>query len=146
MSGHGWRWCLPLAAALTTAQSAATEVFRDAASRLDASIASVASCTTADGEAGSYRLVVFNRGFEHVSSEVYLQWLDEDEGKSRVSRSVLVGELGSGMWSVGTPMVVARATCSFEMSASHTYSPETGRFVVTPTGAGTYSFRRLDVK
>ena len=138
----GW---ICLAGALVLGEARAEEAFRESASRLDAAIASVASCTTADGGAGTYRLVVFTQGFEHVSSEVYLQWLDADEGKSRVSRSVAVGELSSGMWSVGTPKVGARGTCSFELSASHTYSTEAGRFVVTPTVTGKYSIRRIDL-
>ena len=131
--------CLWLAVSVTTGEAAATEVFLESALRLDASITSVASCATSAGE---YRVVVFTRGFEHVSSEVYLQWLESDEGTSRVRASVVVAELSAGFWSAGVPVVRSRETCAFEVPATHTYNLEAARFFITPTDAGRYTFRR----
>lgn len=108
--------------------------FGDAASRLAPDVSSVASCVAPSGS-GQYRVVVFNRGFEHVSSEVYIQWLEWNQDGPRLLDSVLVGELSSGSWAVGQPFVASRKTCSMQLNATHSYSMETARFVLQPTSA-----------
>ena len=121
---------------------AAEGAVRDAARRLAPDAASVTSCSKPDGS-GRYRAVVFSRGFEHVSSEVYLQWLEWDQDGPRLVESVLVRELSSGFWSVGEPVVVSRKNCAMRFVATHTYSSEAARFVLQPAGRGRYSIRRV---
>lgn len=134
--------CLVSVASVVACDAIGAEPFRDSAGKLDAAIASVASCADPGGAAGQFRLVVYTRGFEHVSAEVHLQWLESDEKATRVAASVVVEELSSGMWSVGTPKAISRDACSFEVPATHTYSSESARFVVAPSGPGQYAFRR----
>ena len=86
--------------------------------------------------------MVFSQGFEHVSSEVYLQWLEWNQDGPRLLKSVLVAELSSGFWSVGAPVVISRKTCSIRLAATHTYSSEAALFVLQPAGRGKYSIRR----
>lgn len=54
---------------------------------------------------GIYRVLVINQGFEHVSSDVYIQWLQENVEKSSfvVLNSLLVKEVSNGQWSIGQP-------------------------------------------
>jgi hypothetical protein len=116
--------------------------FRGAASRVAGDLSSVASCPDPSG-AGQYRVLIFHRGFEHVSSEVYVQWLEWNQDGFHVMASVLVKELSSGMWSVGEPVVLSRKTCSVQLAASHTYSLEAARFVLRPSGRGRYVIREV---
>ncbi len=103
-------------------------------------LVSVASCTDPMRNK-SYRVVVFTQGFEHVSSEVYLQWLAWGEDGPHMLKSTPVAELSSGMWSVGSSSVIPGKRCSIQLNATHTYSGETERFVVRPVSLGQYSIR-----
>jgi len=48
------------------------------------------------GEGGSYRVVVTQRGFEHIYNTVYAQWLSTDgKGESRIEKSVQVKQLSN---------------------------------------------------
>jgi hypothetical protein len=87
--------------------------------------------------------VVFQQGFEHVSSEVFLQWLDGGQDGARVLESLRVTELSSGLWSIGEPLVISRKRCAIRLSATHTYSSEAARFVLQPAGPGKYAIRRV---
>ena len=128
---------------LATVESLAAEAsFIDSALRLAPNISSVTSCSNLDGS-GEYRTVVFSQGFEHVSSEVYIQWLEWNQDGPRLLESVLVAELSSGLWSVGEPVVVSRKRCSIQLAAIHTYSSESARFVLQPAGRGKYSIRKV---
>ena len=119
--------------------------FRDAASRLAPDTSSLTSCPDPSGT-GQFRVVVFRQGFEHVSSEVYAQWIESNQEGARLLESVLVKELSSGFWSVGEPVVTSRNNCSMQLAASHTYSSEAARFVLQPAGRGKYSVRRIGKK
>jgi hypothetical protein len=121
---------------------AADASFRGAALRLAPNTSSVTSCSDPN-RSGQYRIVVFNQGFEHVSSEVYLQWLEWNQDGSRLLESVLVTELSSGLWSVGEPVVISQKNCSMQLAATHTYSSKAARFVLQPAGRGRYSIRRV---
>ena len=121
---------------------AAEPSFRDAAVRLAPNTSSVTSCSNPNGS-GQYRTVVFSQGFEHVSSEVYLQWLEWNQDGPRLLESVLVAELSSGLWSIGEPVVISRKNCSMQLPATHTYSSEAAHFVLQPAGRGKYSIRRV---
>ena len=128
---------------LATVESLAAEAsFINSALRLAPNISSVTSCSNPDGS-GEYRTVIFSQGFEHVSSEVYIQWLEWNQDGPRLLESVLVAELSSGLWSVGEPMVVSRKRCSMQLAATHTYRSESARFVLQPAGRGKYSIRKV---
>ena len=110
------------------------------AGRLAANLVSLTSCS--DPERNQYyRVAVFNRGFEHVSSEVYLQWVEWREDGPHLLRSTLVSEVSSGMWSVGQPTVIRGKRCSMQLSATHTYSLESANFVLRPVSLGKYSIQ-----
>ena len=119
--------------------------FRDAASRLAPDTSSLTSCPDPSGS-GQFRVVVFSQGFEHVSSEVYVQWIEWNQEGPRLLESVLVKELSSGFWSVGGPVVASRKNCSMQLEASQTYGSEAARFVLRPAGRGKYSIRRMGTK
>ena len=106
-----------------------------------ANLVSVASCTDPMRNE-SYRVVVFSQGFEHVSSVVYLQWLEWGEDGPQLIKSVPVTELSTGMWSIGSSSVMPAKACSIQLNASHTYSAESARFFIRPLSLGHYSFRR----
>ncbi len=91
-----------------------------------ADLVSVTSCSDPVRNE-SYRIVVFTRGFEHVSSEVYLQWLEWAEDGPHVLKSAPVAEVSSGMWSVGSSSVIPGKGCSIQLNATHTYSAESER-------------------
>lgn len=122
--------------------SAAEASFREAALRVAANISSVTPCSKPDGSS-HYRTVVFSQGFEHVSSELYLQWLEWSQDGPRLLDSVRVEELSSGFWVINEPVVVSRRNCSMQLAATHTYSSETARFVLQPAGRGKYSIRKV---
>ena len=86
------------------------------------------------------------KGFEHVSSEVYLQWLEWNQDGPRLLDSVRVEELSSGFWAISEPVVISRRNCSMQLAATHTYSSETARFVLQPAGRGKYSIRKIAKK
>jgi len=132
---------LPASASLLAAEAS----FPNAAEWLAPNISAVTSCSEPMG-ARHYRTVIFNQGFEHVSSEVYLQWLEWNQEGPRLLKSVLVTELSSGLWSVGEPAVTSRENCSMVLAATHTYSLEPARFILRPSGPGKYSLRRVSKK
>ena len=131
-----------MAGLLVSFAAGAAGTVRDAAPDVAADLVFVASCPDPAGAAGS-RVLVFRRGFEHVSSEVYLQWLEWNEDGPRVIASARVAELSSGMWSVGEPVLVSRRSCSLRLAASNPFSSETARFVLRPAGRGKYVIREL---
>ncbi len=133
---------LALLGLLAVESIAAEASFRGAASRLAPNASSITSCAT-PSRAGQYRTVVFSQGFEHVSSEVYLQWLEWTQDGPRLMKSVLVAELSSGFWVIGQPLVLSREDCSMQLSATHTYSSEAARFVLRPGSLGKYSLQRV---
>lgn len=72
-----------LLALLSAAFPAAAD---DRAALADPAVALVASAAWPRGEAGSARVLVLSRGWEHVSSEVHAQWLAPDEADERSLR------------------------------------------------------------
>ena len=102
----------------------------------------VTTCSAPDG-AGHYRVIVFAQGFEHVSSAVYLQWLEWNEDGPRVIESTLVAKLSSGLWSVGTATAATDDRCSMQLDATHTYNLEAAHFILQPGGVGRYSIREV---
>ena len=121
---------------------AAEPSFEGAARRLAPNVTAIASCSLPNGT-GHYRTIVFNRGFEHVSSDVHLQWLEPSEDGPRLLKSVRVTELSSGSWSVDQPSIASKESCSMKIDATHTYGSQAARFVLRPTALGKYSVERI---
>ncbi len=122
---------------------AADAAFRIAAGRLAPSLAAVVSCSPNPGD-GQLRVVVFERGFEHVSSEVYLQWIQQTETGPRLLKSTPVAELSTGLWSIGQPVIISKGECAIRLDATHTYSNEAASFRLRPRGLGRYAIGRVD--
>ncbi len=114
---------------------------RDPTSDVAANLSFVASCRNPNTD-DEVRVLVFQQGFEHVASAVYLQWLEWSEEGPRVVASVRVAELSTGVWSVAEPVMRSRKVCSIRLTASHTYASETARFDLRPAGRGRYAIRQ----
>ncbi|MEO8011647.1 MAG: hypothetical protein ABI650_08395, partial [Dokdonella sp.] len=74
----------------------AAETLRESARTLDPAFGSALSRARPNGAPGQYRIVVFSHGLRHVSSEVYLPWLESDENKTTVKGSIVVAPLSCG--------------------------------------------------
>lgn len=118
-------------------------ISRELAQGVDPGITSITSCSN---DSGHYRVVVFSQGFEHVSSLVYLQWLEWNQEGPRLLHSTQIEEVSSGLWSSGAPEVISTESCSMRLRASHTYSSETLRLVLRPSGVGLYSVEQDEQK
>jgi hypothetical protein len=86
--------------------------------------------------AGRYRVIVVNSGWEHIHSQVFLQWVSygsREKGPS-VLFSVPIQEINiSPMWSVGVPeflydtqQIKLGATNSYTMEKNFHYLPAIG--------------------
>lgn len=78
-------------------------------------------------EQGSYRVIVENVGFEHVTCRVWIEWIANagSERSSRVIARVPFSEVSSGFWSCQAEAeepVLAGATLT--LRAAHAYSYE----------------------
>lgn len=122
---------------------AAEVVSQELAQGVAPGITSITSCSN---DSGHYRVVVFSQGFEHVSSLVYLQWLEWNQEGPRLLHSTQIEEVSSGLWSSEAPEVISTETCSMQLRASHTYSSETLRLVLRPSGVGLYSVEKDEQK
>jgi hypothetical protein len=122
----------------------ATLAFGDAKSApaLAANIESVTSggYWEAEGRRGRYRIVVQNIGWEHVHSEMTIDWIEEDPSSSslRVFKSSPIAELNDG-WSVGTVALsyVAKKPV-FSFTAAHSGSGEQSAYELHVGAPGKY--------
>jgi hypothetical protein len=125
-----------LAVCLAIAEGPAAAVEREDPG-LPSAVDSVVSASNLDH---TLRVVVLSGGFEHVSSQVYFQWLVPDrdsESGSRLVASVLVKEVTGGMLSVGQPQVKSEGDgfrVVLQTTDSHTLKNETFRFVTGRPG------------
>ena len=133
---------------LVTPDQQADSRFEDAAEQLTPALSAAVTGGSWEesGNRGQYRVLVFDKGLEHVSSEVFLQWLAETEDGSRVLRNIPVAELSTGFWSVGVPMFRAGRRATFELGATNPYSLENTRFVLRPQLAGKYTISQVKRK
>lgn len=127
---------------LAAAHAAHAQERAPVADRLPAGLVSLVSCNDARGD-GSYRVAVFSRGFEHVSSEVHLQWIAWAEDGPRVIASVPVSELSTGTWSVAPPRPVPGKSCAWRIDATHTYTQAPARVVLRPVRPGQYAIQGM---
>ena len=91
-----------------------------------------------DGAEGSYRIIVVNQGFEHVSSRVVAEWKStpNETGHAHIIHSVEL--VKGGFYSMGRPNVVFSGDeAHVELEGTATYAPGTPvdcRFNLSPGG------------
>lgn len=93
---------------------------------------------TADYE-GIYRIVIINRGFEHVSSNVYLEWISSENETQKIVKSILVSEV-SEFYSVSINKIESKKVLLYLVD-SHSF--EKSEFKIEPTGLGKYKASAL---
>jgi hypothetical protein len=103
--------------------------------RLDPSIAYVATggSWSAESNSGQYRVIVRSGGFEHVVSELFVQWLRDprsSDDSAMVVRAIEVESL-SGIWSLGQPVFVCTDKCHVEIAGTDSHTGEKGNWVLT---------------
>lgn len=93
--------------------------------------------------AGRYRVIVVNSGWEHIHSQVFLQWVSygsKEKGPS-VLFSVPIQEINSSpMWSVGVPEFLYE-TQQIKLGATNSYTMENKIFIIAPQAGGKYTLR-----
>jgi hypothetical protein len=93
---------------------------------------------------GHFRVIVFSGGYEHVSSRVHLQWIEVNPDGGNLNRSVLIRELSTGFWSVGSPVFAGPRT--IRVGATNPYDFSESTFTLTLEASGTYSLHELKTK
>ncbi len=87
------------------------------------------------GRSGTYRLVVVSSGYEHVTSRLYVQWVEDPAGRDTPPRIVATKNvLGASLFSLGVPVISrsqGRWQATVDGANSHSPSPGRGRWVVT---------------
>ena len=58
---------------------------------------------------GTYRAVVLTGGFEHVSSQLQIDWIADTEGNDKPSRVIASKVAETGSWRLGKPQIVKSA-------------------------------------
>src|SRR6266516_2503580 len=91
---------------------------------LDPSIAHVLTggSWSAAGASGQYRFVVRTSGWEHVVSELYIQWLQEDPQARRITvrATRLVTPISPGVYSLDRPELTCKDTgCHIRISGTN---------------------------
>jgi hypothetical protein len=87
---------------------------------------------------GQYRIVVRTGGWEHVVSELYIQWLQEDPQVQRivVRATQLVTSVTPGIYSLGRPDLTCTDTgCRVQISGTVSTSPSQQASWVLKLGA-----------
>ena len=83
---------------------------------------------TADGTEGNYRVIVRSGGFDHIVSELFVQWVQDprsENDSTAVRASVKVDSL-SGIWSLGQPKFVCSSSCRVRSVGRHAYDARAG--------------------
>jgi hypothetical protein len=83
-------------------------------------------------ESGQYRVLVFSPGFEHVISQVFIQWIRGPQGSDQPGQVIATAPIGpindQPTWSVGLPELVTpeknSATVTLHMANSHSDQDE----------------------
>lgn len=95
-------------------------------------------------EQGSYRVILENVGFEHVSCRVWIEWLaSKTSGKQqpaqppRVVARTSYEEISSSFWSCN-PKKVRLSGATLTIPATHTYSGENHTFCAVLGAPGEY--------
>ena len=112
-------------------------------SKLNPSIAFVTSggYWEEDDLSGVYRIVVVNQGWEHVSSKVYIQWIQEDtkNPKNTIKESLLITSVSGVNWSIGQPhLEISKSGTKCTLFGTNPYTLEESKWVVQLAGLGKY--------
>lgn len=98
---------------------------------------------TRDGQ-GSYRVILENVGFEHVSCRVWIEWrattpsAKKQPGQPpRLVARASYNEISSGFWSCN-PKRVGLTGAMLTLHAKHTYSGESRKFCAVLGAPGEY--------
>ena len=87
-------------------------------------------------QSGHYRLVVTRSGFEHVTGEVYLEWIAEtEEGPVRVEATSVTEVNEAGTFAVGIE-VVERDEVTVRLT--NAYTQESSLLRICPGSPGVY--------
>lgn len=91
---------------------------------------------------GFYRFIVTRRGFDHVSNQLFVQWIVPGMGPeiSRIGASVGIDEINEGGWYVfDLPSCAVPSVCSnIELEVTHTYSGEEKTITLRFPSVGQY--------
>ncbi len=95
---------------------------------------------------GYIRFVVTSSGFEHVSNQLYIEWISNGAapGEATLETRVSVTELNDAdFWAFSAPTCLIEPQCqTFRIEATHTYSLQSGEFELRLTGIGTYQIEQ----
>jgi hypothetical protein len=84
---------------------------------------------------GQYRLIVRTAGFEHVASELFIEWLVEPnatERSGRVVKQLLVTAIRPRMWALERPELNCKpSSCTATIAGTNTYTMEQGAWTIT---------------
>jgi hypothetical protein len=96
--------------AVLSLQTADTSAQRGGLDNFDANVSFVSSggSWTSGQQTGSYRAIVVTRGYEHLTSRMYVQWLSDGtrESPTRVVRTVLASDVPVDLWTFSEPKFV----------------------------------------
>jgi hypothetical protein len=94
-------------------------------------------------QSGCYRIIVVNSGWEHIYSQVFLQWIldgTKEQGPS-ILFSVPIREINdSPVWSVGSPEFLSK-TQQIKLRATNSYTLEEQVFIISPQTGGKYQIK-----
>ena len=99
---------------------------------------------TAGGAEGAYRVVVRSGGFDHIVSELFVQWLQDprsENDSATVRASVKVDSL-SGVWSLGQPKFVCSSACHVEIAGTDAHTMEESRWELSLGAPGRVIVRK----
>ena len=100
-----------------------------------------------DGRNGFYRLVVVSGGYEHVTSRLYVQWVQESQDSSTPSRVVHTKNVfGDSLYSLGvqTISLVQRSwQATVDGSDGHGQPPRPGQWVLALGPPGETQVREI---
>ncbi len=152
MFGISGRGALLVTAVMATALGSfqfASQALSADPEKIDASISSVVSggAWEVSGKRGTYRVVVIEKGWEHVSSSVWIQWIEEDADKKslRLLTSIPVSQIGDLHLAVGVPeFLLSRDGTTVRLNATDNITNERTVFQLTPGKPGEYECKHSD--
>jgi hypothetical protein len=111
--------------------------------RLDPSVSAVLTggYWTSAKAAGRFRVIVTSEGWEHVGSEVTIQWLQEDSTSRGliIARSTRVDQITAGIFSIGQPTMRCIDTgCTFHLVGTDSRSLERRSWDIKMAEPGNY--------
>ena len=113
---------------------------------LDPSIAYVTTGGgwSTDSSSGQYRVIVRSGGFEHIVSELFIQWLRDprdSRDSATVVRTVKLESL-SGFWALGQPTFVCAKVCHVEIDGTDSHTGEKGQWILSLGPPGQVTVRQ----